>query len=378
MPRQKLNERKDGRYACKYNGKFFYGKTQEEAKKKRQDYINDLGLGYNPDMSSVTFLEYGQYWLEAYRSTCNKKQKHQYENIIQNAAAILRTPYLRAINATDIKRLFNTLEGMSKSYIDKYRTTIRGIFRAAVQDGIIVRSPAELAQAPKGTSGEHRNLEPWEQDIIVQTYKDHDFGLFAMVMLFAGLRRGEALYLDIDRDVDFDNNLIHVRGAVSFSDGIQGSVSEGKTEAAIRTIPLNDFLAEALKDHHGLLLSKQDGSMMSLSSFTRKYESYITYLETILNGCHKRWYGKTKEHKQLLEDGQTLPTWKDIHIRCHDLRVTFCTMCYEAGIPIKTLQAWMGHADASMIMKIYAKLTAEKEQLDATKLNDFTNLRFAR
>ncbi len=37
----------------------------------------------------------------------------------------------------------------------------------------------------------------------------------------------------------------------------------------------------------------------------------------------------------------------------------------------------MGHADASMIMKVYAKLTAEKEQLDATKLNDFTNLRFA-
>ena len=37
-------------------------------------------------------------------------------------------------------------------------------------------------------------------------------------------------------------------------------------------------------------------------------------------------------------------------IRCHDFRVTFCTTCYEAGIKIKTLQAWMGHADATMIM----------------------------
>ena len=377
MPRQKLTERSDNRYACKYNGKFFYGKTQEEAKRKREDYIRDLSLGYNPDLSNVTFLEYGMNWLDAYRTSCNKKQKRQYKNIIQDAATILRSPYLRAINATDIKRLFNTLDGMSKSYIDKYRTTIRGIFQAAVRDGIIVRNPTEQVQPPKGTCGGHRNLEPWEQDMIVQTYKNHDFGLFAMVLLFAGLRRGEALYLDIDRDVDFDNKLIHVRGAVSFSDGIQGSVSEGKTEAADRTIPLNDILAEALKDHHGLLLSKQDGSMMSLSSFTRKYESYITYLETILNGCHKRWYKKTKEHKQLLKDGQTLPPWKDVHIRCHDLRVTFCTMCYDAGIPIKTLQAWMGHADASMIMKIYAKLTAEKEQLDATQLNDFTKSRFA-
>ena len=36
----------------------------------------------------------------------------------------------------------------------------------------------------------------------------------------------------------------------------------------------------------------------------------------------------------------------------------------------------MGHADATMIMAIYAKLTAEKEQMDASKLNDFTKARF--
>lgn len=51
-------------------------------------------------------------------------------------------------------------------------------------------------------------------------------------------------------------------------------------------------------------------------------------------------------------------------------------MCYEAGVPVKTLQAWMGHADATMIMSVYAKLTAEKEQYDASKLNAFTRLRF--
>ena len=52
-------------------------------------------------------------------------------------------------------------------------------------------------------------------------------------------------------------------------------------------------------------------------------------------------------------------------------------MCYEAGIPVKTLQAWMGHADATMIMQIYAKLTADKEQIDASKLDNFIAARFA-
>ena len=51
-------------------------------------------------------------------------------------------------------------------------------------------------------------------------------------------------------------------------------------------------------------------------------------------------------------------------------------MCYEAGIPIKTLQAWMGHSDPSMIMNIYAKLTSEKEQADAATINEFMKNRF--
>lgn len=111
-------------------------------------------------------------------------------------------------------------------------------------------------------------------------------------------------------------------------------------------------------------------------SFTRKYESYLSFLEKKLNGCPARWYGKTKEHKALLAEGKPLPPWKDVKIRCHDFRVTFCTICYEAGVKLKTLQAWMGHSDATMIMEIYAKLTEEMEQEDAINLDDFTKSRF--
>ena len=376
MPRQSLIERTDGRYSCKYNGKYFYGKSQAEALKKREEYVKECTRGYDPDYNQISFLDYALEWVEVYRTGCNKKMQRQYKNIIEYAAATLRKITVRSINATDIQRLFNTLEGRSHSYISKFCSTIRGIFRAAVQDGVIIRSPAELAQPPKGTTGEHRCLERWEQELIVSTYAEHDFGIIAMVMLFAGLRRGEAIHLDLDRDVDYAKKTITVRGAASFSEGNQASETEGKTKAARRVIPLNDCLANALRFHHGLLCKKKDGTMMSLMAFTRKYESYITFLETKLNGCHARWYGKTKEHKALLAEGKPLPSWQSIKIRCHDFRVTFCTMCYEAGVPVKTLQVWMGHTDATMIMKVYAKLTAEKEQIDATKLNEFTKSRF--
>ena len=110
---------------------------------------------------------------------------------------------------------------------------------------------------------------------------------------------------------------------------------------------------------------------MSQAAFDSKFNSYLSFLETKLNGCHKRWYGKTKQHKALLAEGKSLPPWKTVDIRCHDFRVDFCTRCYYAGIPLKTLQTWMGHSDIQMITEIYSKLTKEQEENDAMKLAKF-------
>ena len=371
MPRQKLTKRADGRYACRYDGRFFYGKSTAEAIRRRDEYIREKDKGYNMDLADTVFADYGKTWLDAYRTECNPMQRRQYQRFIDYAAEKLNRRLMRAITATDIQKLYNTLNGYSQSYINKFTSTIRSIFRAALQDGIIIRSPAELAQPPKGESGGHRALELWEQELVEDTCMDHDFGPAAMVMLYAGLRRGEVLYLDVGRDVDFEARTISVRGAVSFCEGNQGVITDGKTENAQRTIPLADPLAKALEGIHGLLLTKADGDMMSESAFDRKYQSYITFLERKLNGYPKCQYGRTRAHKALLAEGKELPPWQEINIRCHDFRVTFCTMCYNADIPPKTTQVWMGHADTKLVMDVYTKLTAEKEQADALKLNAF-------
>lgn len=72
----------------------------------------------------------------------------------------------------------------------------------------------------------------------------------------------QALYIDIDRDVDYEKKTITVRGANSFLNGNLAEVTPGKTKAAQRTIPLVEPLENALRGHHGLLFSKEDGSLM--------------------------------------------------------------------------------------------------------------------
>ena len=60
---------------------------------------------------------------------------------------------------------------------------------------------------------------------------------------------------------------------------------------------------------------------------------------------------------------------EDNTFNCHDLQDTFATMCYDAEVDVKTTQKWMGHADAATTMKIYTKLSEER-QMEFTELMD--------
>lgn len=374
MPRSKLTKRLDGYYKCKYHGKQFYGRTQAEAFRMRDEYIEAEKAGIDHTKCDTSFLEFSLQWISLFRTDCNQSQRNQYIGMIEYSNKILQKEKLIDITAFDLQYLMNTLSVYSVSYINKLMNTLRGIFASALAAGIIARNPMTQVIRPKGKKTEgHRALEQWERELIIKTWQNHDFGLAAMVMMYTGMRRGEVLYLNIDRDVDFVNNTITVRGAVSFSDGNQASITDGKTSAAQRTIPLLEPLAMVLKDRHGLVCSKQDGRLMSQCAFDRKYSSYITYLETCINGCHKRWYGKTKEHKALLAEGKDLPPWKNVTIRCHDFRVDFCTRCRDAGVDDKVLQSWMGHADIMMILRVYAKTTQARKEKDFSSLNAYMN-----
>lgn len=372
MSQKKLTKRTDGRYKVNYGNKQFYGKSKAEAEKKRDEYIAAENKGLNNDFSETTFDEYGLNWISVYRSECSVPLQKQYAGMVNFVAEQLHGKLFKNITVTDMQGICNQLSVYSSSYVSKFLSIVRGIFKTAAAEGAILRNPMELVKRPKCKKTEgHRALEPWERELIVRTCLDHDFGLAAMTMLFTGLRRGEMLYLDVDRDVNFEEKTITVRGAVSFSNGNQPEVSDGKTEAAQRIVPLFGPLADALRGHHGLICPKEDGGLMSQSAFDRKFESYTTFLETQLNGCHKRWYGRTKEHKEILAEGGTLPERKEVTIRSHDFRVDFCTRSYYAKIPLKTLQQWMGHSDTEMILNIYSKLTKEQEISDALKMAEY-------
>lgn len=357
MPRQTLKQRKDGRYKCVYKGIQFYGGTQSAALAARDAYKRQEAQKKPQD---VTVMSYVLRWLPAYKSGVTRRTYNSYAGMLECFSEFVGVEtLLRNVTKTDIAEYYNTISDKSSSYIHKAQCLIRALFEDAQDDGIINNNPSRKIKPPKGTSGTHRALEPWERQLVHEMV-DHPFGVCAMLMLYGGLRRGEALAFDIDRDVDFDEGVIFVRHAVSYCTSHRGTIKGPKTEAGVRTIPLFNPLRAVLSGRHGLAFQAVNGQNTH-SAFYKAWSSYINQMEALLNGCSKRWYGKSKAQQELASTGQ-LPPWQEITIRTHDFRHSFCTMCRDAYVPAEVLVQWMGHKDDTMIRRIYDHVSDQRRK----------------
>lgn len=351
--KQKLKRRADGRYRCKYNGHDFYGNTSDEALAKREEYkMLEKGQIY----ISQTFSGYADQWLKAYKSHLTPAPYSAHKKNIEKWISINGDRLLSDYTPSNVSLYYQSFNKMSTSTIHSARDTIKGIFKAAVADGYLLKDPAANVPVPKGTKGTHRAITDEERELIHNT--DHRLKPAVMTMLYAGLRRGEAMALNVDRDVDFKNKTITVREAVRFESGWKPVVVSPKTEAGNRTIPLLDILADELKDKHGLICVSVNGKMMTESAWARAWDSYLYALGEKKNGCSKRWAKKP---------------WIPVDIRPHDLRHSFCTYLYDAGVDLKTAMLWMGHADQTMTMQIYTHLTNLRKLEAEEKLRLFSN-----
>ena len=330
MPKQKkqhLKRRPDGRFVCRYKDQFFYGLTEDEALSARDAYKRQEAQKKD---RPLTVSEYAMKWLPLYKSGVSDKCYNDYAKQLNVMLAMIGGKTFDRVTVDDARSVYQHYAGYSQSTIKRSRMLFIALFDAAVENGIAARNPfrSKFAQPDKGTAGTHRVITPEERDLILTT--PHRMRPGALVMLYAGLRRGEALAIDIDRDIDFQRRVIRVRQAVRYN-GNRQIISSPKTAAGTRDVPLFPILAEALADAHGILIPSASGEPSTQTAFVRAWQSYMIAL--------------------------TAAAGHPVSIRCHDLRHTFCTMLRDSGIDMKLAMQWMGHADEKMILRVYDHVT---------------------
>lgn len=386
MPRQILKQRKDGRYRCKLGNKYFYGSTPTEALRARAAYQRMLDAGMRAEAEGMTVAQYVNEWLPLYKANVTTRTYNDYASQLDKLVEALGGMLLKNVSVDDARALYLRYNGYSNSTIKRARMLYIGLFDAAMENGYCTRNPfrSRLAQPDKGTEGSHRAITDEERKLIHEC--QHSFRLPVFMMLYAGLRRGEALAIDIDRDIDLHAGVIHVRESVRFEVN-QPVVAQTKTEAGNRDVPVFEVLRKELVGKTGLLSPSKHGVLMSESAFSSAWNSYVLAVECMLNGVsQKRWFGRRKIDQEndperyayvarleaagcLKEaDALRLENWKRFTVRPHDLRHSFCTMLRDAGVDLKQAMEWMGHEDEKMILRIYDHVSENRTRASILKV----------
>lgn len=384
--RKRRGERDDGRILVTLavgraeNGKiirkYFYGRTRKEAEKNRDEYKRKMQMGLSVKADEMTLDQWIGEWYRRYRTKVNPEYEKNYYIPIQRLSDRLGYRLIRSIVEADLYAALDEVSDKSSSTIEKYYSVIRQIFGKAKKNKIIQDDPSEDLEMPDGKSGTHRALERWETDCIMANWFEHRAGLWAMLMLFCGLRRGEMVALQWE-NIDMENRTLKVCSSAVFNGNKVTFKPHTKTDAGMRTIPICAALWEALntvpvEQRTAYVCLSSQGQPLTQSAFSRGWQGFNLAMQRILNDEPPIQQGKTIDLKEKIErckeEGKE---YRLFRIRAHDLRHTFATALYDAGVPVKAAQYYLGHSDVQITMDLYTHLSKEREAAERSKMVNF-------
>lgn len=376
MPKKTNKKRSDGRYSVQiYLGmvdgkrkyKTVYGATQKEANRKAEEYRAKIHKGIDIRREKDTFASWADLWMSGKILDVGNSQKLQYERCVKRLKDAFGSCNICDISVYDVQQVINDLalfnsntgKPASKKLLQMLKNTAQQIFRYAINNRVIDFNPADAVTIPKNAPQENRRaLTEEERGWIIST--PHKMQTAAMIMMYAGLRKGELIPLTWT-DIDLTAGTISVNKAVEYINDIP-HVKTTKTKSGIRTIYIPDILINYLKNIQKtsiLVFPNANGNMYTKKAFSLGWNSFILEID-IRHGKNPQRTSKYDPRFQGISIENITP---------HMLRHTFCTIMYENGVDVMTAKNQMGHADIKTTLGIYTHLSSEHAQSEMKKLN---------
>jgi len=383
MPRKSNARRKDGLipvqvYLGRVDGKrkyrTVYGKTQKEADKKAEELKMRLGTGVDLLSENTPFEVYREQWLARKKDAVSAGTYPSYESHANALKALDKVPVCK-IQEHHIQAIIDDLAAKnprtgkptSKKTLNNIKKAAVGILGIAHRKRLVYFNEAEGVEVARSAPKSNRRaLSKEEMKRVEDT--PHRAQTAAMIMMYAGLRRGEMSALRWS-DINLKAATIGVTNSVEFV-GNKSYIKEGtKTAAGARVVHIPQRLIVYLCQQPrslGLIISKGDGGAMTNEAWRKLWSSYMHALNMK--------YGKFIKKPQR---GDGKPPMMIQPFGCHDLRHTFATILYHSGVDVLTARDQLGHADVQTTIGIYTHLDKQfkerkMQQLD-TYLNEFAS-----
>jgi integrase len=162
------------------------------------------------------------------------------------------------------------------------------------------------------------------------------FMMMLGVLAFTGMRSGELQRLRKE-DLDLTANWMHI---------VSRAGAETKTRHS-RKVPLHTRLRALLET-----LPKSRGPWLFTADPSRKFPM----------GDHHISTKKLNDRFQALLKRLGMPVGREHGFTIHSLRHSFETICVNAGIPQRAIDAWLGHTTDKSMGAVYYKLRDEDSQ----------------
>ena len=357
---------KDGKKAYKS----VYGRTQKEADRKAEELRVSMRRGVDISASSDSFKIWAEHWLMSKKYEDVSKDRYNalatrsavWIDALQNAQINQIRPFeLQSILFSIAAKNPKTGKPMAKKTIKEYIQVINSIFNFAHENRVLEYNPATKLKIPQTANDpvQRRALTEEERNRVIEF--EHRAKPSAMLMMLSGLRRGEATALQWN-DIDFVNNKISVTKSYNFKQKEFKTPKNGKSRVVTVPQMLIDYL-QTLPRVSLFVLTNAKGQMMTDDSWRRLYDSYMTDLN--------REYGFGGVDKAPSKFSPIKIPMLIAPFTPHELRHTFCTIMFEAGVDALTAREQMGHADIQTTLSIYTHLSNQHKDNDIKKLDTF-------
>lgn len=316
--------------------------TEEEALEKLVVLKEQLRRGEKSDRENMTVNEWFAEWLDIYKKPAGLTDKslgmyrQKYDGYIRPRIGPMK---LRDVTDIHLQRILNEEAGKSFSHVSKLRLVIKSMFARAYASHLILWDPSAMLDLPDYSKGTRRSLTDAERQAILEVAETHRAGLWVLMLLYAGLRPGEAAALQW-KDIDFRANEIRIYKALESG---TGSVKGPKTAAGYRDIPMHPELKKRLLAARGgplePVFQTVNGNRLDSKAIRRLWTGFRRELDIHMGA---------KLYRNRIVQSVVPP---DLTPYC--LRHTFCTDLQKAGVPINVAKELMGHADIQTTANIY-------------------------
>ena len=314
--------------------------------------------------SEITFQKFSEHWFATFKKNRSRQTRDACQIHLNHCSELDPFP-IKKITKSMCQRVVNdvwdrphTAKGVSD--------VLKQVFRTAIEDGIIIKSPAEHLSRPKLPPSKFHLPTEEELDAVSRADLEDNDRLFVMIMQVFGLRPGEALAL-MPKDFDFKNKLLHITKNLELPNSGPGQLKSTKTEMT-RDIPIPKELIPSLRERiraiSGFyLFEKRTGGLHTKTSYRRLSERiHKAFNEVAIQDKLKALDRITPAKETLIRSQDYFPELTPYSFR-HRRATDLYYLCQKGSISTKQAAALMGHSEA-VFLKTYSHIDDTKENLN--------------